>query len=341
MLFSRHSFISLWEELWDMTSRKADRGKNFGQIGQFVAWVFLWIQLYQHVLSTTDSSRVQIVSISVSPWQELGVSLSDVEHAYGAHDLCFDFDDFCTSSWLSWRWEERGQISNSRYSYYISLVFLITGTGRFGLLKWLVWSRCCAPTLHVASAVPQGSGSSLCNCRLLRTMCACCSVDLLTAQASQWPFRQAIYSVLLLFWTSVFPFQRKLKEKEIPWEMAAMSVFFSVPVHLPCSSPWSGGSFLINGRTGWITDCREQKCQPLSSMFPLPASHIMGDYPRLYHLRHAVLAIGEVYHWFSSFFKTWGTGLSIWFTIKWQILQYIPRTPGVISHLSCIFNRLL
>lgn len=49
-----------------------------------------------------------------------------------------------------------------------------------------------------------------------------------------------------------------------------MGIVFSVPAHLPCSSPWSGGSFLISGRTGWVTDCREQRCLPLSSTFPLP-----------------------------------------------------------------------
>lgn len=43
------------------------------QIGQFLAWLFLWIQLYQHTSSKTGSSRVQIVSIPVCWWSELGV----------------------------------------------------------------------------------------------------------------------------------------------------------------------------------------------------------------------------------------------------------------------------
>ena len=86
-----------------------------------------------------------------------------MEHASDAYDVCFDFDadaDFCTSSWLFWSWEERGQVSNFRFSYYISLVFLSTGTGRLGLLNQVGWSRCCASTPRIASAVPQGSGSS-------------------------------------------------------------------------------------------------------------------------------------------------------------------------------------
>lgn len=86
-----------------------------------------------------------------------------MEHASGAHESCFAFDadaDFCTSSWLFWRWGERGQVSNLRFSYYISLVFLSTGTGRLGLLNWVGWSRCCASTPRRASAVTQGPGLS-------------------------------------------------------------------------------------------------------------------------------------------------------------------------------------
>lgn len=48
----------------------------------------------------------------------------------------------------------------------------------------------------------------------------------------------------------------------------------------------------------WL-DYRLQEAEMSTAFFYVsspPPSHIMGDYPRLYHLRHAVLAVSEVYH---------------------------------------------
>lgn len=120
-------------------------------------------------------------------------------------------------------------------------------------------------------------------------------------QTSLWPFRQAVYSFLLLFWTLIFPkkpFQRKLREKETPWEMAVMASVFSAPALQQPLEWWK----LPDQWKYWL-GYRLQGVEMSATFFYISSSpsHISGDYPRSYRPRCAAVAIGEVYHWFSSF----------------------------------------
>lgn len=65
--------------------------------------------------------------------------LSDMVHASDAPNVYFDSDTaagFCISSWLFWKWEERGQISQLKFSYYM---FLVLAQEQVDLDCWTGW----------------------------------------------------------------------------------------------------------------------------------------------------------------------------------------------------------
>lgn len=147
---------------------------------------------------------------------------------------------------------------------------------------WTGWEevRCCTSTPCIALVVPRGSGRS---CAMQVSQDYVCRV--LSGSLSS---PVCVYLDKLLYLScrcfglqssqGAFP-QEAEGEIETQGETAVTASVFGVPAHLPRSSPWSGGNFLISRRTGWITDCKEQKCLPLSSPFPLPLSHVLDDYP--------------------------------------------------------------
>lgn len=60
--------------------------------------------------------------------------------ASDVHNVCFDSDTgagFCTSSCLSWKWEEKGQVSKL-FSYYM---FLVLAQEQADLDCWIGWDE--------------------------------------------------------------------------------------------------------------------------------------------------------------------------------------------------------
>lgn len=137
--------------------------------------------------------------------------MSGMEDAPVVHDVYFDSDadtGFCTSSWLFQEQEERSQFSNliaqlEIFLLYVSFIFLSTGTGRLGLLNWMGRSQVLYFYPVHSLSCPQRLWKILCNAGF-SGLCVQ-GAQRISFQPSLCLFRQAVVSVLPLFWTSIFP----------------------------------------------------------------------------------------------------------------------------------------